>query len=605
MGYAILEKDIGNLDGKGFGIMLKKINYVLDRRQKTNLIILLLVIFIDAFVELLGVSAILPIIDIAMDPDVINEKWYLVYIKEITQVDDANELLLLMAVGLIGVYVIKNIYVLLMYNMQYRFVFENQRKLAVRLMECYMNQNYLFHVSKNVAELQRNVTSDVNGFFTVVLNVLQFLAEISVCVVLIIFLLMKDVFTTLLIGGLVIIFVSFFAVFYKKVLGRKGEENRQINAQVTKWILQAFSGIKEIKVINAEEFFVDKYHTNYKKLATLQRQQSVLTIMPRPLMETVCISGLLLTVIVRISLGSSDIATFIPTLTVFALAAFRMLPSFNRMTGYLSGVMFSRPSVDAIYKDLQEVEELMGKRQQTQKKGEGLALNDAIRFEKLSFHYPESDKWILNESDLVIEHNTSIAFIGSSGAGKTTAADLLLGILEPQKGRITVDHVDISSHIQAWHESIGYIPQTIYLMDDTIRVNIAFGIELTRVDDEAVDRAVREAQLADFVASLPNGLDTVVGDRGVKLSGGQRQRIGIARALYRNPRVLVLDEATSALDQETEKEVMQAIDGLHGTRTLIIIAHRLSTISKCDRIYEVCNGGIVERSKSEVFGGTG
>ncbi len=583
--------------------MLKKINYVLDKRQKMNLVILLLVIFIDAFVELLGVSAILPIVDIATNPAVINEKWYLVLIKNLTQIDDANELLVFMAIVLIVIYVIKNIYVLLMYNMQYRFVFENQRKLAVRLMDCYMHQNYLFHVSKNVAELQRNVTSDVNGFFTVVLNMLQFLAEISVCIVLIIFLIVEDIFTTLLLGGLIVAFVAFFAVFFKKVLGRKGEENRHVNAQVTKWILQAFSGIKEIKVINAEMFFVDNYHANYKRLATLQRQQSVLTIMPRPLMETVCISGLLLTVIVRIGLGNSDVTTFIPTLSVFALAAFRMLPSFNRMTGYLSGVMFSRPSVDAIYKDLQEIEELMSRRQQAQRDDEKLVLKDAIRFEKVSFHYPESDQWVLDESDLVIEHNTSVALIGSSGAGKTTAADLLLGILEPQKGKVTVDHNDIGSHILSWHACIGYIPQTIYLMDDTIRANIAFGIELAKVDDKAVDRAVQEAQLAEFVGSLPNGLDTVVGDRGVKLSGGQRQRIGIARALYRDPKVLVLDEATSALDNETEKEVMRAIDGLHGTRVLIIIAHRLSTISKCDRIYEVNKGKIIERSKREVLGG--
>lgn len=431
--------------------MLKKINYVLDRKQKTNLIILLLVIFIDAFVELLGVSAILPIVDIAMNPAVINEKWYFVLIRDITQIDAANELLVLMAFILIAIYIIKNMYVLLMYNMQYRFVFENQRKLAVRLMECYMHQNYLFHVSKNVAELQRNITSDVNGFFTVVLNILQFLAEISVCIVLITFLLVKDVFTTVLIGGLVIVFVVFFAGFFKKVLGKKGEENRQVNAQVAKWILQAFSGIKEIKVVNAENFFVDKYHTNYKRLATLQRQQSVLSIMPRPLMETVCISGLLLTVIVRVRFGNGDFTTFIPTLTVFALAAFRMLPSFNRMTGYLSGIMFSRPSVDAIYKDLHEIEELMSRTQQTSKNNEDLAFEDAIRFEKLSFQYPESGKWILDDVDLVINHNTSAAFIGSSGAGKTTAADLLLGILEPQKGKITVDDIDISSHIEAWH----------------------------------------------------------------------------------------------------------------------------------------------------------
>lgn len=581
--------------------MLKKINYVLNRKQKLQLVMLMIVIFFGAFVELLGVSAILPIVDIALYPESIDEKWYLVLIKNIFGLSSANQMVAFLAALLIVIYILKNIYITFMYRMQYKFIFENQRRLAVRLMDCYMHQKYLFHVSKNVAELQRNVTNDVNGFFTVILNTLQFMVEISVCVVLVVYLMLQDVFTTIMMAVLVVVFVSFFASFFKKVLGKKGEENRELNVQVTKWILQSFSGIKEIKVIDGEQYFVNNYDKYYGRFATLQRQQSVLTFIPRPVMETVCITGLLLTVIIRLQISGSEIASFIPILSVFAIAASRMLPAFNRMTGYLGSIMFSKPSIHAVYRDLIEIEELMKEKNKKEIDKLDITLNDTIRLENVSFQYPESDKWILENADLEIERNTSVAFIGSSGAGKTTVADIILGLLEPQRGKVTVDGIDITKHMQSWHSCIGYIPQTIYLMDDTIRANIAFGIPEKQIDEQAIQKALKEAQLDEFVASLKDGLDTVIGDRGVKLSGGQRQRIGIARALYRNPKVLILDEATSALDNETEKEVMEAIDGLHGTRTLIVIAHRLSTIKKCDKIYEVGNGKIEIRTKESVL----
>lgn len=582
--------------------MLKKINYVLNRKQKINLVILLIMIFIGAFVELLGVSAILPIINVAMNPNSIADTWYLAYVYDIMGFANANQLLIFLSGLLIVVYIVKNIYVTTMYNFQYRFVFDNQRKLAVKLMDCYMHQNYLFHVSKNVAELQRNVTSDVNGFFTVVLNFLQFLAEISVCAVLVVFLFLQDKITTIAAAVMIVLFLGFFTGFFKKVLGKKGQENRQVNVQVTKWILQSFAGIKEIKVINGEDFFIHNYEKNYKKFATLQRQQSILTYIPKPIMETICIGGLLLAMIIRLQFGDSDVQSFIPTLSVFAIAAFRMLPSFNRITGYLGAMMFNRPSIDAVYKDLVEIDELMKQRESIEKSDKHLTFNDSIRFEGISFHYPESEKWVLKNADMKIEKNSSVAFIGASGAGKTTVADLILGLLGQQEGVITVDGTDIRKNMSAWHENIGYIPQTIYLMDDTIRANIAFGIPEDEIDEARIDKAMKEAQLDSFVHSLKDGINTEIGDRGVKLSGGQRQRIGIARALYRNPQVLILDEATSALDNDTEREVMQAIDGLHGTRTLIIIAHRLSTIKKCDVIYEVGDGKIQERVKEEVIG---
>lgn len=582
--------------------MIKKINYVLDRRQKINLCILLVIIFIGAFVELLGVSAIMPLIDVAMNPETMDEKWYFVLIRKYMGITDASQMILFLAVLLIVIYILKNVYVMVMYSLQYRFVFNNQQRLSVRMMKSYMQQDYLFHVSKNVAEFQRNITSDVNGFFTIVLNVLQFLAEFSVSAALVIFLFVQDWVSTMAVAVLLFLFMGIFTIFFRKVLVKIGEQSRQANVLVTKWLFQAFSGIKEIKVANKESFFISNYNRHYKDCVRVQRQQSILTYLPKPVMETVCICSLMLAMIIKIAVVKSDIVSFVTTLSVFAVAAFRMLPSFNKITGYISGMMFNKPAIDSVYRDLKEIEQLMEQKTAEHEDTIKVMLHSSIRLNNVSFRYPESDKWILKNASLEITKNTSVALIGASGAGKTTAADLMLGILQPQEGTVTIDGTDLRKCMKSWHEDIGYIPQVIYLMDDNIRANVAFGIPDAEIDDDAVQKALREAQLDQFVNSLPNGLDTLIGDRGVKLSGGQRQRIGIARALYRNPNVLVLDEATSALDSDTEKEVMEAIDGLHGTRTLIVIAHRLSTIKKCDKIFEVGGGGFIERSKAEVLG---
>ena len=584
--------------------MYKKINYILDKEQKIKLVVMLIVILIGALFELLGVSAIMPLISVATNPDAVNEKWYLVFIQDIFGFYEAKQLIVFLALALVIVYIVKNVYISMMYNLQYRFIFNNQRRLAVKMMNSYMHQNYLFHVSRNVAELQRNVTEDVNGFYTVVLNAMQFIAEASVCVVLAVFLVRVDVMTTLVVAGLVFVFAILVGVVFKKTLVKKGKENRSVSIRLTKWVLQSFSGIKEIKVMNKENFFLKNYESTYRRFTVLQRQQSMLTFIPRPIMETVCISGLLLTMAVKVYAFDTDLAEFIPALSAFAIAAFRMLPSFNRISGYMSAMMFNRPAIDVLYDDLIEIEKLNKKVVKKSTKTEPLDIESGISVKKVFFQYPGADKKVLENLDLEIKNNTSVALIGASGAGKSTLADVILGVLEPQSGKILVDGKDISENMDAWHASIGYIPQAIYLMDDTIRANIAFGIEADQVDEAMLWKAVHEAQLEDFIKSLPDELDTIIGDRGVKLSGGQRQRIGIARALYGNPQVLILDEATSALDNDTEKEVMNAIDSLHGTRTLIVIAHRLTTIKKCDKIYEIGNGTATLKRKEEVFGKT-
>lgn len=582
--------------------MIKKVNYILDRTQKIKLIILLIIIFIGAIVELLGVSSIMPLINVATNPDAIDNTWYLVKIKELFDFSEVRQIVVFLSFFLIVVYIIKNLYITFQYNIQYKFIFNNQRRLAVKMMNSYMHQNYLFHVSRNVAELQRNVTEDVNGFYTVVLNVLQLIAEVSVCVVLVIYLMSTDIMTTIVVAALIFIFAVFFGIVFKKVLVKKGQENRHISIQLTKCVLQSFSGIKEIKVMNKEKFFLDNYDKTYKRFTVLQRQQTMLSFISRPTMETMCICGLLITVVVKMMWFQEDIANFIPALSVFAIAAFRMLPSFNRISGYLSAIMFNKPAVDVLYGDLKEIDNLKTDIKTKEKDQVAIQkLSQGIDVKDISFQYPNADKQVIRNLSIHIEPNTSVALVGASGAGKSTLADIILGVLEPQTGTIEVEGIDIKKNLNSWHQCLGYIPQTIYLMDDTIRANIAFGLDKNQISEKALWKAIKEAQLEPFIKSLPKGLDTIVGDRGVKLSGGQRQRIGIARALYSQPTVLILDEATSALDNETEREVMDAIDGLKGTRTLIIIAHRLTTIKNCDVIYEVKDGGIEKKKYQQLL----
>jgi len=580
--------------------MLKKINYILDRGQKFRLMIVMLVILGGAFLETLGVSAVLPLVSIVTNPEIIHTNKYLSLIGQITGITEPGSFVLLMALVMIAVYIIKNIYILFMYNLQYRYTYNNQRRISYRLMECYMCQDYLFHVDHNVSELIRNTTSDVIGFFTVVLNVLQLVTEACTCAFLVVFLLMQDVATTVVVVTLMALFLYVVMGVFRKSLTAMGQKNRELSAVTSKWMLQAYQGIKDIKVSNKEKYFLDNYDESYKKQTVIQRKQSLLSIAPRPIMETVCICGLLGFMAFRIYLGA-DMASFVPVMSVFAIAAIRMLPSFNRISGCVGIIMFNKPSLEAVFDDLKAIEKLDKQLMLENNDTTEIALDKGIFCRDISFTYPSRpDKIILNGISLEVPKNNSVAFVGPSGSGKTTLADVILGVLKPQSGNILADDIDVYEHLNAWHRIVGYIPQTIYMIDDTVRANIAFGIDPKEVDDDEIWRALKEAQLDEFIKEQPLGLDTNIGSMGVKLSGGQRQRIGIARALYRNPQVLILDEATSALDNETETAVMEAIDSLAGSKTMIIIAHRLTTIRNCDIIYEVRNGKISRKTKEEL-----
>lgn len=573
----------------------KELSYIFDKKNKVKLLFLFILILGSAFLELVGVSAIMPLVNIIVDSTSIynNQVYYAIY--SYFGMNNEKQFVMLMTISLIFVYIIKNIYIVIMYYFQFGFTYNYQRSLAVRLTNCYMKQPYVFHLSKNVAELQRNVIDDVTMFFQAVLGIIQFITEILVSLLLVAYLLYIDKSITLAI----MIFLLFFAIAYLKLFKNKsvkwGEENRYTNVIRNKWIRQSFEGIKEIKIVNREQFFIDKVDKYYKAFANATKKQQLISNIPRPLFEAACVTAFLSAITIKIAKGV-NLNYFLPVISAFAIAAFRLLPSFGRLTTAVNTIAFNYPAVNALYNDLYEADKFNYKDEHIESDVE-LSFNHEISVNNLTFKYPSSEKTILDNVSLCIPKNKSVAIIGASGSGKTTLVDVILGILQPISGSVMTDGIDIYSNINKWHEYIGYIPQMIYLMDDTIRNNVLFGFTDDIDNEEKVWKALEEAQLKSFVEELEDGLNTVIGERGVRLSGGQRQRIGIARALYNDPKILVLDEATSALDNETENAVMEAIDGLHGRKTMIVIAHRLSTIKNCDIVYRVEDGKVIKNGK--------
>ena len=579
--------------------MIKKIYEILDHHQRTRVLMLLVLILGGAIFETIGVSAVLPLVTAVTDPSIIdnNEKYR--FFKQLLNINDYKTFILVMALGLVAIYVVKNIYLVLMMNAQNHFTTNNQRRLSVRMMKCYMMQEYLFHTEHNVAELERNVEQDVVWCLSVVQRLLQLTTEILVCAMLGIYLLITDFVTTSMMILLLSVFLLLFVKVFKRRLRTLGELTRDLSAVKTKYFLESFGGIKEIKASSKENFFVNRYDKTYKDYASATQKQLILAYLPKPVMESLCIGGLLLFMAIRIVMGV-DVNKFIPVMSVFAVAAIRMLPSFNRISGYLSNIMFNKAAVNSLYEEIHEMEEL--NKQISQKQADIEVEQADIRVENVSFAYPaKPDKKIIDNVSVIIPLNKSVAFVGPSGAGKTTLADIVLGVLRPDDGTVMVGNVNVLEHLSSWHKKLSYIPQSIFLTDDSIRTNVAFGIPEDEIDDEKVWKALEEAQIADYVRTQEDGIYTNIGEHGVKVSGGQRQRIGIARALYSNPDVIFLDEATSALDNDTEKAVMDAIYNLSGKKTMIIIAHRLSTISQCDVIYEVKDGKVKEVKYQDII----
>ena len=580
-----------------------QLNYVLSKKQKKRAILLLVCMVTSSSLELLGVSAIYPFLELLLQTDNLQEKWYVNAIYAIKSDVELREILLIIGGMIILVYVFKNLFMIFSAYVQNAYAAKFQRETSTKMLDAYLKRSYQFFLNTNSGVIIRGITSDIQGVYQILLAFFTMMTELLNVAVLGVFLFFTDWLTALAAMLLAAFCFASIIMGFKKMLKKAGQDMRSANALKNQYGYQAIHGIKEITVLDRRENFVSQFD----KAASLEEKSATIYGFtggcPDRILEGVCIAGFMGIVCFRIASGT-DLESFVPVLGTFAVGAFRILPSISKVSNRLNTIIFFKQTLQNTYDNLKAVE--------TYEDDLNIDIKDTnendVRFvnelqiKTISWKYRNANHNILENASLAIRKGESVAFIGSSGAGKTTLADIIMGLLKPQEGVVEMDGIDIYTIPHQWAKIIGYVPQSVFLIDDTVRRNVAFGMENDVISDEKVWDALEEAQLKTFVAGLPNGLDTIVGERGVKFSGGQRQRIAIARALYENPDILVLDEATSALDNETETAVMESIDALQGSKTLIIVAHRLSTIKNCDRIYEIVDGAAIERSKEDVLG---
>lgn len=579
--------------------MLQKINYIFDKKQKLMFIVLGILIFIGGILETLGVGTMIPVVTVLLTPDklqsTIDGNATLTKICAFFNVTNASDLTTFLLILLMIVFVVKNLFILFQVSVQTKFIAHNRNKMISRVMAEFLNRPYEDYLGADIPTVFRLTDADIPTTFTLLTNLLSLISETIVSLFIFVFLLFQDAKMTLFVVAVFGILTLVITKIFKPRLNRIGQKNQKYQSRIAKWRIQATYGLKDVKVLNREEFFVRNYYETGEIGAEIAKTYTVMNNIPRLAIETVFMVSMLSFILVFIK-GGGDVTSMITTVATFAVAAVRVLPSVNRINTYLTEISYMQPCLDYVYENLQEgmKNDEMLKARKANGISEELVLNEKIELNHISFHYPDTDKNIFTDAHMVVHKGQSVGIIGPSGAGKSTIVDILLGLLHAQEGEITCDGIDIFKNYESWLSQIGYIPQTIYLIDESIRDNIAFGIDADKIDDNRIWEALEEAQLADFVRSLPEGLDATIGDRGVRISGGQRQRIGIARALYNKPEILVFDEATSALDNETEAAVMDAVNSFHGKKTMVIIAHRLNTIANCDVIYKVDNEKLVE-----------
>ena len=581
--------------------LLQKVSYLFDRKQKRQIAGLALLILIGGLLETVGVSMLLPVVQAIMDPEQLMENELVGKVMEALHIETSRQLIILMLGALIALYVVKNAYLLFQTYVQNTFVTRNRNRMISRVMREFLNRPYEEYLGADIPTVFRLTDSDIPNAFQLILVMIQMVTEIVVagflCIVLVVVSPVMSLFIFCIFLGMTLMITKVL----KPRLNAIGHKNQQIQSRIAKWRIQSIYGLKDVKVLHREEFFVRNYYESGAIGADVARNYAVFNNLPRLLIETIFMASMLLFIMLYMLRGG-NITVLIPQLSAFAVAGIRVMPGTNRINTYLSEIAYSQPCLDYLYENLTANMKMdvngsvtgLARGAGAQAQESRTHLQDKIVLDHITYAYPNTEKNIFTDAHMEVKKGQSVGIMGPSGAGKSTVVDILLGLLRVQEGTITCDGANIFDNYADWLSKIGYIPQSIYLIDESIRDNIAFGIDGDKIDDRRIWEVLEEAQLKEFVEELPEGLDTTIGDRGVRISGGQRQRLGIARALYHNPEILVFDEATSALDNDTEKAVMDAINNFHGRKTMVIIAHRLNTIAKCDVIYKVDGEKIVE-----------
>lgn len=558
-----------------------KIRHIYNKRQKILFCFLFVAIVISGCLELFGISLVAPFINIVLNPDIIQTNKILKYLYDILNINSPHIFLIYLAIFLILTYIFKNLYLAVVYYFQFKIFYNTQKEISLHLITFYLNQPYAYHLNINSSTLVRTITRDTLNCSHFLINLFSLISELIVLTLIVIFLFFINKIMTI---SLIIFFLISFLFIFRKLkakLKQIGLKNQQNESLMIKGIQQALGAIKDIKCLQKESFFIDRYYESSTNFASAQKQFNFLQSIPRLFIESFVVILILLIIIFLLNSGINA-TNIITQIAVFAMAAFRLMPSLNRMQIAITCLIFYRPSINVVYNDLNLTKTI----EETTEEGKEINISKGIKIQNLSYRYPNTKKDVLKNISFDITEGQSIGFVGKTGSGKTTLIDIILSLLKPTEGKITVDDINIHNNKKSWSKIIGYVPQFIYLTDDTIKNNIIFYSD-KNTDEQLLKQVIEQAQLKDFIDSLPDKENTIVGERGIRLSGGQRQRIGIARALYNKPQLLILDEATSALDNETESAVMQAIEHLYGKLTMIIVAHRLTTIEKCDHIYKI------------------
>lgn len=577
--------------------VIKKFGSMLSRHQKLRIFEISFLMVLGGFLEMCSVSLIVPFMNAIMNPDELMKNKYVMLICNILEISSSNTFLFVLAVFLAAMYVIKNIYLLFEYNIQYKFVYNNMFSMQKRLLDGYLHRPYNFFLKVDSGEIIRIVNNDTPSVFSLLSTLLGLFTEIVVSGMLVITVFLIAPVATLTIAIVMVLLLLCINFFTRPILRKAGNNNLSASSGMNKWLLQSIQGIKELKVMAKEKYFLANYNLYGSSYVESIRKSNIISMVPRFLIEAISMSTMFIIVAFMVYQGAS-LEIVVPMLSAVAMAAVRLLPSINRIASSLSSIAYGEPALDKL------IENIEGNSKYKESVGtadvKGINVDD-IRFENVSYRYPESEKVVLKDINFVIHKGECVGIVGPSGAGKTTTVDILLGLLAPLSGKILSGKTNVKGKEKEWMRCIGYIPQQIFMLDDTIRANVAFGVDAADVLEDRVWEALDAASLSEYVRSLPLGLDTQIGERGIRISGGQRQRIGIARALYLNTDLLVFDEATSALDNDTENAIMESINSLRGQKTMIIIAHRLTTLKKCDRIFKVEGGSIVEEKKVVLF----
>lgn len=580
--------------------------YVLNKQQKRLGVLVFIMSVIGALFETVGVSVVIPMVQAMISPDeILNDERYST-IFSLVHVYSASNLIMLMCLVVVFVYLFKNIYLTVLSWVRAKYASKIMRELSVKVMHSYMKRNYAFFTKTDIGALTRGTSGDASGVYSIIYQGFRIVSEGLTAFFICIYIFITDAklaSSVICVGLLCLVLIM---VVFRKIIKNVANTNWKYTALVSKYMMEAYSGIKEILVMNRQNYFVSKYEKAYSEQQKATVSSTVAAESPAYLIEAVCISGIIISVAFRV--GSMDDPTsFIPQLSAFAIAAFKILPSLGKISNAFNTLVYHIPFLNDAYNDFKEVDEsdkIISRNKHSNELSEVPISNTkfmkTLDINSITWKYQDAQEPVLENLSLSIKKGTSVGIIGESGAGKSTLMDILLGLFEPQKGSITFDDVDIFSNKLVWSSIIGYVPQEVYLTNDTLRNNVTFGVEENEISDELVWKALNDAQISDYVKSLPDQLDTIVGDRGVRFSGGQRQRIAIARALYHDPDILVFDEATSALDNDTEAALMESIELLHGKKTLIIVAHRLTTIRNCDEVYEVSGKRLVRIDKNEL-----